>query len=105
MSTPQKLVYDAIGAYWQEKGYAPSLDDIANRLGRPGTRGAIQQIVERLVRKGFVSRAHGIPRSLRCIPESERASREQTNILERIAGDVKHLSPEAKAELRAKLAN
>lgn len=103
MSTAQRLVYDAIKKYTDEHGYSPALDDIARALGRPNSRGGIQAIVERLVRKGFVARAHGVPRSLRVISEADRAQRAQTTILDRIANDFSSLSPEAQKELAARL--
>lgn len=104
MTTAQQSVYNAIERFWKENGYGPSLNDLANILGRPTcARSGIQQVVDRLVRKGFCARTHGVGRSLRPIPEAERTARAQASILDRIAGDVATLSPEAKAQLRERL--
>ncbi|MFQ5776169.1 MAG: LexA family protein [Kiloniellaceae bacterium] len=64
MTPTQRRVYDAICRYWQREGHGPSLDDLKPATGVV-SKSAVKDVVDRLVRDGYVSRRPGSARSLR----------------------------------------
>jgi DNA-binding MarR family transcriptional regulator len=58
----QQQVIDVIVLWWTEKGYGPSLQDIADELGI--TRPTVYEHYRRLVEAGRVYRTPGVARSI-----------------------------------------
>jgi repressor LexA len=68
MSIRQKQLYDFIGRFAEEKGYAPSYRDISAGCGL-GNSTVVAHLLA-LKRKGYISSVTGIPRTLRILPQS-----------------------------------
>jgi SOS-response transcriptional repressor LexA len=67
LSQQQQKIYDFIGGYHRENGIAPTIVEIADSLGLART--TVKTYVDILKNKGYVAGKHGIPRSLRIVPE------------------------------------
>lgn len=68
----QRRVLNSLAAFWQERGYGPSLDDLRVRMGFEAKNG-VRCHLEALRRKGWVTWEPGKPRTLHIIP-AERAA-------------------------------
>lgn len=64
-----KEVYEFIGGYITERGFSPSMDDIAAACYL--SRSSVLRYLDKLEAWGLISREPGIPRSLRVF-EDER---------------------------------
>lgn len=63
MTKRQKEVLDFILAFWAEKGYSPSYEDIANALGI-SSKSNVHRIIYALVNRGFLKNQPRKSRSL-----------------------------------------
>ena len=70
MTPKQKKVYDFIESFYQEKGYSPTLVEIAKKLGK--TVPTIHQYVEALIKKEYLHKTKGTVRNI--IPVSANPS-------------------------------
>jgi SOS-response transcriptional repressor LexA len=70
MPPRQEAVYDFIGRYHAERGFAPSVRDIADFLSVSVTTARVY--VEILKIKGYVANTEGIRRSLRVIKAGDQ---------------------------------
>lgn len=69
----QRDVYLFLKYFWDEYGYSPTYQEIANALGLV-SKESIRQIVERLCEKGYVTHTK---RSMRTIVRSKKLDRDQ----------------------------
>lgn len=63
LTQPQAALLHVIQTFWQEHGYPPAHRQLARLMGKQHR--AIQEVLERLVRKGYVTYDRGVSRSLR----------------------------------------
>lgn len=66
MVATDKQIVDAIAAFWEKKGYAPSIREVCDAVGMksPGT---MKYRLERLRGKGMVTYIDRSPRTLRVV--------------------------------------
>jgi SOS-response transcriptional repressor LexA len=64
-------VYDFIAAYKAQRGYSPSLDDIAAGLNRP--RSAIFHLLEAMERQGMIVQPRGYLRAIKLLSRTPKA--------------------------------
>ncbi len=69
-----EAVFGFIRDYWQEYGYAPTLDEIAEGVGLSGRSGVAYHL-NRLQRQGRIWRSYGKIRSVTIIDHSKRKPR------------------------------
>lgn len=69
MTAMQKKVFDYINQYWEENGYSPSYDDIADALGI-SSRSNVHRVIYALIERGFIENLPGKARSLKVIKNS-----------------------------------
>jgi len=67
LSARQREVVDFVGNYFAEKGFCPSLTDIAQGLNLHDSTVAVY--VNTLKQKGVLTSAYRVARSLRVVPE------------------------------------
>ena len=75
MTPRHKECLDFIGAFWADKGYAPSYDEIRNALGAK-SKSSIAALVVKLEERGYIQRMPNLARSIRLVvdafpPEAE----------------------------------
>ena len=66
LSPQQAEILEAIRSYTDAWGFAPSIRDICRSTGRSSTN-AVYEILRRLERDGFITRAPGIGRTIQII--------------------------------------
>jgi len=69
LSSQQQRVFDFIWQHNEDKGFCPSIEDVAEALGLSNSTAATY--VEALKQKGYVASEYGVSRSLRAIPVTE----------------------------------
>jgi repressor LexA len=57
---------DFIGAFWAEKGYAPSYDEIREALGAK-SKSSVAALVIKLEERGYIRRMPNLARSIRLV--------------------------------------
>jgi SOS-response transcriptional repressor LexA len=57
---------DAIAAHWRARGYGPTYAELAETLGLR-SKTAVTGSIDALVRKGYLRRDVGVPRSVRLV--------------------------------------
>jgi SOS-response transcriptional repressor LexA len=57
---------DAITAHWRARGYGPTYAELAETLGLR-SKTAVTGSIDALVRKGYLLRDVGVPRSVRLV--------------------------------------
>jgi|TARA_R100000789_G_scaffold98626_1_gene102922 SOS-response transcriptional repressor LexA len=80
MTPRQKECFDFISGFWDEKGYAPSYDEIAEALGAK-SKASIAGLVSKLEERGFIRRVPHLARSIHLVadpPPLEPPQREST---------------------------
>lgn len=86
----QKEIYDFIAHNVEEKGYSPSIWEIAERFGIRSPRGVADHL-KALQKKGYIRRVHNRPRGIELTHGSQRVSPDETieiPILGRIAAGL-----------------
>lgn len=66
LSKRQKEVYDFIEKYRSQKGFSPSIANIAEGVGLKNS--TIATYIEAMKKKGFVTNESHVPRSLLVVP-------------------------------------
>lgn len=70
LTKKQERFYTALKAWMEEKGNAPTIDELQNLLGISSPRGVIQYL-EALERKGLILRAKGETRGIHLVEEKK----------------------------------
>jgi SOS-response transcriptional repressor LexA len=63
LSRRQREAYSFIAPYEKEKGYGPSVQEVASILGV--TQGSAGHVIQALIHKKYLTRTPGVNRSLR----------------------------------------
>lgn len=63
LTEKQQRVYDFLVEFYDEHRFAPSMDEICKEMGYASKRAA-STILERLQRKGYITRVFRTPRSI-----------------------------------------
>lgn len=71
----QKQVLEFIKLYWKDNGYAPSYDNIKDGLGAK-SKSSIAALIDRLERKGYITRIPQIARSIRVTEDGKAVTQE-----------------------------
>jgi len=66
MTPKQKRVLEYIEQYWDDYGYAPSFDDIAEYMGY-ASKNSVTFMLNSLIRRGYVSKITNAHRSVRSL--------------------------------------
>jgi SOS-response transcriptional repressor LexA len=67
MTPLQRELFDFIGAYWQEHGFAPTYEIMAKGLGLK-SKSNIHRLVHAMAETGYLEVARSRYRSVRCVP-------------------------------------
>ena len=59
-----------ITAYWAERDYAPSYDEIKDGLGAK-SKGTVSALVTKLEERGYIERTPNLDRSIRVLPSRQ----------------------------------
>lgn len=70
MTEAQKMTYDFIKSYIEEKGRSPSIRDIQTHMGYNSTS-SVKRLIDALVERGRIGRLWGKHRSLFIVPDAE----------------------------------
>ncbi len=70
LTTVEQQTLDAIKRYYQEHGYSPTVRELCELLHVVSTR-SMQMRIERLIRKGRLTRQAGLSRTLRPVEVGE----------------------------------
>jgi len=70
MTPRQKQVLDYIGAFWAEKGWAPSFDEIKDHMGVK-SKSSVASILMRLEKRGYITRTKNLARSIKVVPQED----------------------------------
>jgi len=66
MTPRHKECLDFIGAFWADKGYAPSYEEIRNALGAK-SKSSVAALVVKLEERGYIRRMPNLARSIRLV--------------------------------------
>ena len=66
MTPRHKGCLDFIGAFWADKGYAPSYDEIKDALGAK-SKSSVAALVTKLEERGYIQRMPNLARSIRLV--------------------------------------
>jgi len=66
MTPRHKECLDFIGAFWADKGYAPSYEEIRNALGAK-SKSSVAALVAKLEERGYIQRMPNLARSIRLV--------------------------------------
>ena len=66
MTPRHKECLDFIGAFWADKGYAPSYDEIREALGAK-SKSSVAALVTKLEERGYIQRMPNLARSIRLV--------------------------------------
>lgn len=70
MTEAQKMTYDFIKSYIEEKGRSPSIRDIQTHMGYNSTS-SVKRLIDALVERGRIGRLWGKHRSLFIVPDAD----------------------------------
>lgn len=83
----QREILDYLGAYIQEKQYAPSFEEIAQHFSF-SSLATVHEHLTNLEQKGFIRRSHNESRSIEIVPEPGHASATELPLLGQVAAGV-----------------
>jgi len=66
MTPRHKECLDFIGAFWADKGYAPSYEEIRDALGAK-SKSSVAALVAKLEERGYIQRMPNLARSIRLV--------------------------------------
>ena len=79
MTPRHKECLDFIGAFWADKGYAPSYEEIRDALGAK-SKSSVAALVAKLEERGYIQRMPNLARSIRlvAVPMPPKAPQPET---------------------------
>ncbi|MCH7682775.1 MAG: transcriptional repressor LexA [Gemmatimonadetes bacterium] len=83
----QREIMDYLGAYIEEKQYAPSFEEIAQHFSF-SSLATVHEHLTNLEQKGFIRRSHNESRSIEIVPEPGHASATELPLLGQVAAGV-----------------
>ena len=83
----QREILDYLGAYIEEKQYAPSFEEIAQHFSF-SSLATVHEHLPNLEQKGFIRRSHNESRSIEIVPEPGHASATELPLLGQVAAGV-----------------
>ncbi|MCH7777360.1 MAG: transcriptional repressor LexA [Gemmatimonadetes bacterium] len=83
----QREILDYLGAYIEEKQYAPSFEEIAQHFSF-SSLATVHEHLTNLEQKGFIRRSHNESRSIEIVPEPGHASATELPLLGQVAAGV-----------------
>ena len=83
----QREILDFLGAYIEEKQYAPSFEEIAHHFSF-SSLATVHEHLTNLEQKGFIRRSHNESRSIEIVPEPWHASATELPLLGQVAAGV-----------------
>lgn len=83
----QREILDFLGAYIEEKQYAPSFEEIAQHFSF-SSLATVHEHLTNLEQKGFIRRSHNESRSIEIVPEPGHASATELPLLGQVAAGV-----------------
>ena len=83
----QREILDYLGAYIEEKQYAPSFEEIAQHFSF-SSLATVHEHLTNLEQKGFIRRSHNESRSIELVPEPGHASATELPLLGQVAAGV-----------------
>ena len=83
----QREILDFLGAYIEEKQYAPSFEEIAHHFSF-SSLATVHEHLTNLEQKGFIRRSHNESRSIEIVPEPGHASATELPLLGQVAAGV-----------------
>ncbi|HET7789369.1 MAG TPA: transcriptional repressor LexA [Gemmatimonadales bacterium] len=83
----QKEILDYIAGHIEDKGYAPSFEEIAGKFGFQSLA-TVHEHLTNLERKGFIRRAHNESRGIEVVPPENQAGATELPLLGLVAAGV-----------------
>ena len=83
----QREILDFLGAYIEERQYAPSFEEIAQHFSF-SSLATVHEHLTNLEQKGFIRRSHNESRSIEIVPEPGHASATELPLLGQVAAGV-----------------
>src|SRR5438477_1598274 len=80
----QREILDFIGKHIEEKGYAPSFEEIARQFGFQSLA-TVHEHLTNLERKGFIRRAHNESRAIEVVPPKGQSGANELPLLGMVA--------------------